>query len=351
MTDQPITRSAVIGYGLFGKHHARAIQSSSATELVAIAVPSAESQAAASEAHPGVTVVADYRQLLGRDDIDVFNVVVPNVLHYQVASEAIEAGHHVLLEKPMAVSVADCDQLIQLAQDQQRVLAVGHELRLSRLWGQVKQLIDAGTIGTPQYVLVELSRFPYRPGSSGWRYDQQRVGSWILEEPIHFFDLARWYLSACGEATSIYARANSRDPQRPELHDNFSSIVNFPGEAYAVISQSLAAFGHHQVGKVVGSEGTIWADWGAADARSPEARFSLQYGLADNVTDVPFDAMTGELVELALEIEAMAMAVQAATPPPATGEDGRWSTLLCLAAAESIQRGELVGLADFVENL
>ncbi len=60
-------------------------------------------------------------------------------------------------------------------------------------------MIDRGAIGEPQYCLIELWRKPYRLGSNGWRYDISRVGNWILEEPIHFFDLARWYLGSLGE--------------------------------------------------------------------------------------------------------------------------------------------------------
>ena len=69
-----------------------------------------------------------------------------------------------------------------------------------------------------------------------------RVGDWILEEPIHFFDLARWYLSDGGEPVSVYGRANSRHADHPELRDNFSAVVNHAGGVYAVISQTLAAF-------------------------------------------------------------------------------------------------------------
>ena len=51
-----------------------------------------------------------------------------------------------------------------------------------------RMLIEDDYLGQPQYALVELSRNPYRPGADGWRYDISRVGNWILEEPIHFFD-------------------------------------------------------------------------------------------------------------------------------------------------------------------
>lgn len=344
MTSLEPVRFGVIGYGLFGFHHARAIEASGASQLVAVAVRSTESQQRAAADHPGVNLYGDYREMLERDDLDVVSVVAPNMLHHEMGMAVLESGRHLLLEKPMALTVAECDQLVELAETQQRVLAVGHELRLSSLWGQVKQLIEEGIIGRVQYVLVELSRFPYRPGSDGWRYDQQRVGSWILEEPIHFFDLARWYLEGSGDPVSIYARANSRDPARPQLADNFSAIVNYPDGAYAIVSQSLSAFGHHQMAKVVGTEGAIWADWGAADARSGESHFGLRYGLGDDVTEVELKEDAGELVELAREIDAVAESVRSGKAPPCSGTDGRWSTLLCLAAEQSVQAGQLVML-------
>ena len=80
----------------------------------------------------------------------------------------LASERHLLLEKPMALSVAECDELVVLADQHDLVLAVGHELRVSSLWGGVKELIDKGAIGQPRAALVELSRFPYRQGASGW---------------------------------------------------------------------------------------------------------------------------------------------------------------------------------------
>jgi myo-inositol 2-dehydrogenase / D-chiro-inositol 1-dehydrogenase len=343
----PPLRFGLIGYGLFGAHHARAIAHTPGAELRAIAVPSEISQAAARHAHPSAAIHADYRVLLARDDIDAVNVVVPNRWHYEVGRAVLASERHLLVEKPMALSVAECNELVALADKHDLVLAVGHELRVSSLWGGVKDLIDRGAIGQPRAALVELSRFPYRLGSSGWRYDRERVGSWILEEPIHFFDLARWYLAASGDPVSIYARANHRQADRPELHDHFTATIGFADGAYAVVVQTLSAFGHHQTVKVSGSEGTIWAQWSASDARAPHPVFSLRYGLADSIQEVTFDKPTGELLELADEVAAFVHSIRTSQPPPCTGRDGRWSTLLCLAAEESArQRRELI-LSDF----
>ena len=366
-TSRTHVRFGLIGYGLFGKHHAAAIQRATNVELVGIAVRSESSRTVAGAEHPRVTIHEHYEELLARDDVDVIDIVVPNHLHFPMALAALKSGKHVLLEKPMALTVEQCDELLAVAEKGNRTLAIGHELRLSSLWGEARQLIERGVIGDVQYVLVELSRFPYRPGSQGWRHAAERVGSWVLEEPIHFLDLARWYLKERGEPLSIYARGNARPPggsaeasdrgvghatasvnTQPEsssgLYDNFSAVINFRDGAYAVVSQTLAAFGHHQTAKIVGTRGTIWAEWHATDARSEQSSHGLRHGLGAEIHECELVRPAGELIELDEEIEAMARAVLTGTAPPCTGEDGRWSVHLCLAAEQSIQTGDVVTL-------
>ena len=151
------------------------------------------------------------------------------------------------------------------------------------------------------------------------------------------------------EKVTQAARANSRDPEHPELRDNFSSIVNYADGAYAVISQTLAAFGHHQSAKITGEKGCIWASWSASDARSDRPVFWLRWGLGDQVQEMTFDKPAGELLELADEIEAIANCITDGGQPPCTAEDGRWSTRLCLASEASIERDGPVRIADLLE--
>jgi myo-inositol 2-dehydrogenase/D-chiro-inositol 1-dehydrogenase len=227
-------------------------------------------------------------------------------------------------------------------------LAVGFEMRVSQLWGKVKELIAAGAIGEPRYAVMDLWRRPYRQGSQGWRYDIQRVGSWILEEPIHFFDLARWYFAPLGEPVSVYACASSKRTDHPELHDNFSAVVKFPQGGHAVITQTLAAFGHHQVVKVTGTKGALWANWSGVMDRDLHPTSSLQHFDGDKVHDLPLAKPTGEVYELAEEIATVVRAIRDGGPLAATGADGIWSVGLCQAAQESIGQASVVSLKDFL---
>jgi myo-inositol 2-dehydrogenase/D-chiro-inositol 1-dehydrogenase len=344
--DASPVRFGLVGFGAWGSHHARAIAKTSGAELVAVAAKSAASRAAAGGEFPAAAIHAHYRDLVARDDLDVVSIVVPSHLHFEIASAALEAGKHVLLEKPMALAVADCRQLVRMAAERGRLLAVGHELRLSSLWGKVKQLVDEGFVGDPHYVLVELSRRPYRLGAEGWRFDLSRVGSWILEEPIHFFDLARWYLAGAGAPVEVYAAAKGRDAARPELHDNFSAIVKFEGGAMAVVAQTLAAFEHHQTVKVTGSRGALWASWSGAMDRTLHPTFSLRAFDGEEVREIPLVKTTGEVFELEDQMALMASAVRGEARLSADGNDGAWSVAMCLAAEQSVREGRPVRFSE-----
>ena len=347
MSNEPV-RFGLIGFGAWGAFHARAIAKTAGAELAAIAARSAESQKAAREAHPNATIVADYHELLADPSIEAVDVVVPSYLHMEVATAALDAGKHLLLEKPMTLCVADCQALTRMAEARGLKLAVGHEMRQASLWGKVKELVDAGAVGELKYGMIELSRRPYRLGAGGWRYDISRVGNWILEEPIHFFDLARWYFSAAGEPTRVVGRANSRQPDHPELQDNFSAILDFDGGAYCVVSQTLAAFEHHQTVKLSGTKGAVWASWSGALDRTLHPTFWLKHFDGETLHTMEtadFAKPTGEVFELEDQAAMFVSAIRKGTPVAAGGRDGAWSVGMCLAAQESVDRGEAVSLA------
>ncbi len=329
-------RFGLVGYGLFGRCHARCLATTEGVELGAIATTSAANRAAAAADHPGARVLADWRELVDAADIDAVDIVAPNHLHAEMAIAALDAGKHVLLEKPMATSLEDAAGICEAVRRSGRQLSVGHELRLSAQWAPVKRLIDEGAIGTPRYVNLSLFRFPYRPGGGGWRRDPARVGSWILEEPIHFYDLIMWYLERLGPPVSVQARGTAVGSG---MFDNFSSWLGFEGGAYATVTQSLAGFGHHLALEIAGSEGAMRSWWSAADARSDQPRFRLEVQRAGasspEVVEIP---QSGELVELAAQIREVAAAFAAGrTLVPA--EAGRRAVVVCLEAERALREG------------
>ncbi|MFO0013727.1 MAG: Gfo/Idh/MocA family protein [Planctomycetota bacterium] len=345
MTGKPV-RFGLVGFGAWGQLHAQSIDQNKDAELVAIAVHSEASAEAARQKYPRAILYRDYRQLCRQEDIEIVDVVTPSDTHRSIAMAAIEAGKHLLLEKPMAITIEDAQAIVQAAEQRGIRLAVGHELRLSTQWGLIKSIIDQGTIGQPRYVLVELSRKPYRLGSSGWRYDASRVGNWVLEEPIHFFDLARWYLAGSGECVEVVAEGNSIDLKRPQLLDNFSAIMRFADGAYAVVSQTLGAFEHHQTVKVTGTKGAIMAGWSGAMDRTLEPTHYLKVFDGTEVRAIEPAYQSGEVFELRTEIQRSVEMVRDGRAPVASGVDGRWSVKLCLLAEQSIRERRSIPVSN-----
>ncbi len=341
----------LIGYGLWGKHHAEAIVKAPGAELAAIACHTEATAAAAAERFPDIPVHRGIDALLSDATIEAVDIVVPNHLHEEIGVAALKAGKHVLLEKPMALSVDACDRLNEAAKASGKVLTIGHEFRLSTQWGRIKTLIDEGAIGAPLYAMVSLSRFPYRPGSSGWRYDRNRVGSWILEEPVHFFDSVMWYFEELGDPSSLVAYGNSRPrdgSDRAAMADNFTTVVRWPGGQFAVINQTLAAFEHHHVMEIVGTEGAIRTWWSGAEdrTRSPSFELKVKRAGADKVEIVELGA-SGELFELEEELRLVVGAFERGEPI-VSGAEARKRILVCLEAERALAEDREITL-DFSE--
>ena len=325
----------LIGYGAWGRFHARSIAKAPDARLGVIVAGGDESAAAARADHPEAAIHRDYRRLLEDPAIEAVAIAVPNHLHAEIALAALQAGKHVLLEKPMATNLADCDRIVAAASRSGKVLTVGHEMRLSPQWGRIKTLIGEGAIGEPQHVNVALFRFPYRRGSGGWRYDRSRVGSWILEEPIHFFDWILWYLSEAGRPVRVRAIGTGDADMSAAL----SVQLRFPNGATAAVNQVLGGFEHHQVVEVVGSGGAIRSLWSGIMDRTFEPTANLRLKRVGSETDemIPIER-SGEVFELEAQAQAAVEAFRSGKPI-VSPEEGRAAVAVCLAAERSAREG------------
>lgn len=343
-------RIGLLGYGAWGRYHARSIVSLPGLSLTAIACRNASTQAQAQADHPQAFVTREWREVLGRDDVDLIDIVLPNYLHADVGCAALAAGKDVLMEKPLAITREDCDRLVAAARAHARVLSIGHEFRLSTQWGRAKQLIAEGAIGQPLLCNVNLFRNFYRSGAEGWRYDRARVGSWILEEAVHFFDFALWYLECAGDPLTIRAHGNRRPGHGEGMFDNFHALLRFASGAYATITQCIAGFEHHLVVEIAGSEGAIRTAWSGAMDRDhhPVYDFRVQpkgFAFERGVREAEHHAIaaSGEVYELTEEIRLTVEAMRERRPLVGP-EESRKRVICCLEAERSIDEGREVSL-------
>ena len=335
-------RVALIGFGGWGQVHAASVDKLRDHDLTAIACRTEQSATLAKERYPEAQVFTSYRDALTHPAVEAVHVVVPSYLHVEVALAALEAGKHVILEKPMALSLEEADRLVEAVNSTDRVVTVVHELRVSEQWAAVRNAVAEGKIGTPRYALLNLFRFPYRSGAAGWRYRADQVGSWVLEEPIHFIDLMLWYFQELGSPRSVSAFVN---PDEGSLSRDFTAVFRFDGGAYGVISQTLSAFEHHQVVEVAGTDGAIRSLWSGAMDRTDHPEFSLHIrsGKDGSPERVAFPGSSGELFEIETYLDR-ALHAFGEGRSLYTVEEERELIRLCLAAEESARSGATLEL-------
>ena len=338
-------RFGLIGYGAWGRYHAEAIAGAPGAELAAIACASEASAALAHERHPEAAVHLDWRALVIDRSLDAVDIVVPNHLHAEVAIAALDAGKNVLLEKPMAATIADCDRIVDAVRRSGKILSVGHEFRASTQWGLIHRLIRDGEIGEPLYANVSLFRFPYRQGAGGWRYEGRRVGSWVLEEPVHFFDMLMWWFEGLGDPHLVHGFGSAKDGRGRGMYDNFSAVMRWPKGAYAVVTQTLAGFEHHHIVEVAGRDGAIRTWWSGVMDRTADPRHELkvQRRGRDKCETIELGP-SGEVFELREELAATVRAFEAGRPL-VSAEEARKRIIVCLEAERAVAQGGEIALS------
>jgi predicted dehydrogenase len=145
-------RIGLIGYGYWGPNLARNLAETDGLRLTAIAERRSERRQLAARQHPGVTVCPDGAGLVGSDELDAIVIATPLKTHYALASEAIEAGKHVLVEKPLAASRAEAEKLAELGDKRGVRLMVDHTFVYTGAVRKIRSIIDAGDLGELLYL-------------------------------------------------------------------------------------------------------------------------------------------------------------------------------------------------------
>ena len=306
-------RIGLVGYGGWGRVHADVIARIPALTLAAVVCDDDESARAASQL-TGVAVHRDYESVLRDPAIDLIDIVSPNHLHAGMTLAALDAGKHVLLEKPMATTLADARRVVEAAERSDRYVGIGLQLHTSRQWGRIRDLINEGAIGKPRYANSLLFRRPFRGGAADWRFDGAQVGSWILEEAVHYIDLLLLYFQGSGLPVELSADGHLSF-RGAGMHDSFTCTMRFADGAYASFSQCLGGFEHSLLTEIAGTDGAIRTSWTGAADREPNANFELKLRRAGS-TDaeiVPIER-SGEVYELEEQMRRLVTDVPRRTP-------------------------------------
>jgi myo-inositol 2-dehydrogenase/D-chiro-inositol 1-dehydrogenase len=326
-------RVGLVGFGAWGKFHARGWKQVPGAELVTILANGDTSAAEAKAECPDVTVCRDLAALLA-SGVEVVDIVTPNHLHADMVVAALEAGCHVVVEKPLSTDAEGLARILAAERASGKLVSVVHELRVSEQWELIHREIAAGAIGTPMAGTYSLFRRPFRGGSDGWRHDPARVGSWVLEEPVHL-----WYFGAHGAPATIRATAT---PGR--LGSNLAMTVRYASGAFFTVTQILDGFEHHCALDIAGSDGALRSWWSAGDARVTESNAGLSIRRAGaEVPETIRFGRSGEVFELVEHLRRSHAGFLAGTSPlPA--REAALSVRLCLAADEAVRSGTEVRL-------
>jgi predicted dehydrogenase len=188
----------LIGCGEIGRLRAAAIQRCSLGDLVAVSdIDHRAAETVATQC--GSLVENDWRTMLRRNDIDAVIVSTPPSLHAEMSIEALNRGKHVLCEKPLARTPAECHRIVAAAEDNSRFLATGFNYRFYPSIEKARELLDAGLIGKLDHVRA-YSGYSAAAHSHDWLHDAEMMGGGALRDNgIHLIDLTCYFLGEVAE--------------------------------------------------------------------------------------------------------------------------------------------------------
>lgn len=196
------TRLGLIGCGGMARsHRSRFERLQDRLELVAAVDVVEERSAAVKELFPGIQTATDFRDIL--DHVDAVLLALPHHLHHPVARACLDAGKHVLLEKPMANSEAECLDLIEAQKKNNVVLMVAYCMRFHPLVVRLHELLQAQTYGEVFQVSIwteQLTRYP----EDHWASNAEKLGGGqLFSHGCHYIDILLWYLGAPVRGTHV----------------------------------------------------------------------------------------------------------------------------------------------------
>jgi len=333
----------IVGFGFMGRMHYKCWQALEGAQVTAVcdANPNIveDTQKAvgnigdASEAidFDSFELYHDFDEMLSKAQLDAISITLPTYLHAETSIKALQSGLNVLCEKPMALTVEDCDRMIEAADKSGKVLQIGHCVRFWPEYAKAKQIVASGQYGA--VVAATFQRLGAAPSwaADNWFLDEHRSGGVALDLHIHDTDFVQ-YLFGMPKAVCSFSATNTAGAMvhivTSYLYDDTKTVVAEGGWAMA------PSFGFEMSFNIMLEKATIVYDL----TREPKMRICPMEGEAFTVDLEPGDGWS-------LQIAHFAKAVQGQTVEPITTlQQSRESVRIVLAEKDSARKRQVVEL-------
>lgn len=245
---------AIVGCGLIGQRRAQHLAGARLTHCVDTDLARAQGMAAA---HPGCAPGSDWRGLLDRTDVDAIVVATTHDALATIARAAIEAGRHVLVEKPAARTRHEMHDLSELAERHDVRVRVGFNHRYHRAFQRARRLVDAGALGELMYLRARYGHGGRLGYEREWRAQPLRSGGGeLLDQGVHLIDLARWFL---GDFTHVEGFAHTFFWDMP-VEDNGFLLLRTPTDQVAFLHASCTEWKNTFSWELYGRSGKLQID-------------------------------------------------------------------------------------------
>ncbi len=321
----------IIGLGGIARSHCDAIATLDNVEVVAVADLFEEKRRQYMDEYGIPRGYTSHTELLKDDEIDAVAVVLGHHLHHRLTVDACNAGKHVLVEKPMALSLEQCDAMIDAAASNSVKLMVGHTPHFSGILLKMKEILDSGRLG-PLMTIVCYSckNWTYAHRAPQYRSRFHGGGMW-LTNGVHVVDRLTWLMAS--QAVSVSASIGTRAHYQA-ADDTATALIRYKnGLAGAAISIAFADGPPIMDTQVICANGTVRIGGG----RQP----FLQVGQGDVWQDIPYDDPPAVMHH---EWKSFVESIEQDIEPPASGEWSRHIMEILFAAESSAITGQDVVL-------
>jgi len=330
-------RFGLIGCGAIADFHIRAITDLDNARITAVSSRNGD-KAGKTGAQVQCEWTTDYRELLARNDVDIVAVTTSSGSHAEIGLEVLEAGKHLIIEKPVAMKAADARKMIRTAQARGVTFAVVSQRRFEPQHQLLRRLLDEGALGKLHLIETSVPFFRSQAyyDSASWRGTIDQDGGALMNQGIHSIDLFLWY---GGSVSTVYGKIATM-AHRMEAEDVGLAIVWFGSGTLGTIMASTAVQpGFPATLNLYGERGTVKLSgmdivhWSVPGFEQPVIGESASYGGVADPLSIDYRYHRLQLAELL-------QALDSGRTPLVTGEDGLRSVQLIEGIYESSRLGK-----------